>query len=107
MKKVDIVICAQSQMYLYLFSESKKFLPVSGDVINLSVWYSMFHRSVWFKASSNYLQLFLFLQICSLPELHQLLDRQTDRPEEGGKDKCGLHDEHYKEVRKRIIIKTS
>jgi len=35
------------------FPESKKFLPVSGDVINLSVWYSMFHRSVPFLSSTN------------------------------------------------------
>jgi len=35
------------------YPESKKFLPVSGDVINLSVWYSMFHRSVPFLSSNN------------------------------------------------------
>merc|ERR1712106_279321 len=35
------------------FPESKKFLPVSGDVINLSVWYQLFHRSVPFLSVNN------------------------------------------------------
>jgi len=35
------------------FPESKKYLPVSGDVINLSVWYQLFHRSVPFLSSTN------------------------------------------------------
>lgn len=35
------------------YPESKKFLPVSGDVVNLSVWYQLFHRSVPFLSATN------------------------------------------------------
>jgi len=35
------------------YPESKKFLPVSGEVVNLSAWYQLFHRSVPFLSSTN------------------------------------------------------
>eukprot|EP00092_Neocalanus_flemingeri_P021958 GFUD01023815.1.p1 GENE.GFUD01023815.1~~GFUD01023815.1.p1 ORF type:complete len:790 (-),score=215.04 GFUD01023815.1:791-3160(-) len=52
MEPSDLSMIMERQVHP-TFPESKKFLPVSGEIINLSVWYQLFHRSVPFLSTTN------------------------------------------------------
>eukprot|EP00092_Neocalanus_flemingeri_P104684 GFUD01134117.1.p1 GENE.GFUD01134117.1~~GFUD01134117.1.p1 ORF type:complete len:790 (+),score=209.50 GFUD01134117.1:72-2441(+) len=52
MEPSDLSMIMERQVHP-TFPESKKFLPASGEIINLSVWYQLFHRSVPFLSTTN------------------------------------------------------
>eukprot|EP00092_Neocalanus_flemingeri_P106560 GFUD01136728.1.p1 GENE.GFUD01136728.1~~GFUD01136728.1.p1 ORF type:complete len:790 (-),score=196.64 GFUD01136728.1:735-3104(-) len=52
MEPSDLSMIMERQVHP-TFPESKKFLPVSGEIINLSVWHQLFHRSVPFLSTTN------------------------------------------------------